>query len=112
MVSRRKIREGFIRFRLFPQLLAFTYYHISWMLYVLRPGLSYRLNADFEDHAEHEYMLFVRDTPEMEGERWNSEFEQDYGTHTSVANLLRQIGLDERHHKQQSAARINQARFS
>ena len=31
----------------------------AWLLYVIRPAWSYRLNADFEDHAEHEYMEFV-----------------------------------------------------
>jgi hypothetical protein len=39
--------------------IAFAYYQQSWLLYVIRPKWSYRLNADFEDHAEHQYMLFV-----------------------------------------------------
>jgi hypothetical protein len=26
------------------------------VLFLIRPEWSYRLNADFEDHAEHEYM--------------------------------------------------------
>lgn len=47
-------REGFLRYRLVPQLLAYVYHRISWLLYVVRPAWSYALNADFEDHAEHE----------------------------------------------------------
>jgi ubiquinol oxidase len=33
---------------------------------VIRPDWSYRLNADFEDHAEHEYMAYVAEHPELE----------------------------------------------
>lgn len=112
LVQRKGIREGFLRYRIFPQLLAFFYYHVSWLLYVIRPGLSYRLNADFEDHAEHEYMEFVRDHPELEDEPWESIFESDYGSHASLADVLRQIGLDERHHKEESIARLQRPRFA
>ena len=111
LLHKRGTKEGFLRFQLIPQLLAFTYYHISWVLYVLRPTLSYRLNADFEDHAEHEYMEFVKQNPEFDDERWESLFEKDYGAQASLADLLRQIGLDERHHKEASLAHIDRPRF-
>ena len=55
-------RESFIRYRVVPQALAFAYYQLSWLLYALNPRWSYGLNADFEDHAEHEYALFVEET--------------------------------------------------
>ena len=32
----------------------------------ISPRLSYQLNAWFEDYAEHEYMEFVRDNPDLE----------------------------------------------
>jgi ubiquinol oxidase len=112
LLMRKGIRQGFIRFRLIPQVMALTFYYVSWLLYVIRPSLSYRLNADFEDHAEHEYMEFVRDNPEFEAEPWQSDFKQEYGDHKTLADLLRQIGLDERHHKEQSEARIASARFA
>ena len=112
LVQKRGMQEGFLRFRLFPQVLAFVYYHVSWLLYVLRPSLSYRLNADFEDHAEHEYMEYVREHPEIEDEPWKSTFEQEYGPHDTLADVFRQIGLDERHHKQQSLAQMEAPRFS
>jgi len=112
LIHKRGIAEGFFRFRLIPQLLAFTYYHISWMLYVLRPALSYRLNADFEDHAEHEYMEFVKQNPAFDDEPWESMFEKDYGAHDSLGDVLRQIGLDERHHKEASLAHIAHPRFA
>src|SRR5688572_31156363 len=40
MIHRKGIREGFVRFRVLPQIAAFFYYHTSWLLYVIRPGLS------------------------------------------------------------------------
>lgn len=29
-------------------------YHLSWMLYVVHPEWTNRLNTDFEDHALHQ----------------------------------------------------------
>ena len=48
--TRRSVLKGTV----IPQVLAVSYYQLSWILYVLRPSWSYRLNADFEDHAAHE----------------------------------------------------------
>jgi len=112
MVQNRKIRENFFRHRIIPQILAFAYYHISWLLYVIRPALSYGLNADFEDHAEHEYMAFVSEDPALEAEPFVSDFEQEYGSYRSLGDLFRRIALDERLHKEQSLNRIAQARFA
>jgi hypothetical protein len=106
------VEQSFFLYRLAPQVVAFAYYHVSWLLYVIDPRRSYALNADFEDHAEHEYMEFVRDNPELESRPFESEFEKDYGRFASLADLLRNIGLDERHHKLESLARIDAPRFS
>ena len=73
-------------YRVAPQIAAFFYYHVSWLLYVIKPEWSYGLNADFEDHAEHEYMLMVRENPSMESEPFVSDFENDYGKFSSVAD--------------------------
>lgn len=111
LVHKKGVKEGFLRFRLLPQAIAFAYYHISWILYVIKPSFSYRLNADFEDHAEHEYMEFVRDTPELLAEPYHGEFKDDYGGFDSLAELFIRIGLDERHHKEESLESIAKARF-
>jgi ubiquinol oxidase len=111
MAQRKGIAENFMYYRIIPQFIAFFYYHVSWLLYVIRPGLSYGLNADFEDHAEHEYMHFVQENPAFETEPFASDFEKDYGHFTSVADLFRQIGVDERHHKEESIHRILHPRF-
>ncbi len=100
-----------IRTRILPQLIAFVYYQLSWILYVIRPAWSHRLNADFEDHAEHEYALLVRENPEWEGVPYTGEFAEDFGAFDSLADLFRQIGYDERLHKLESELVMTQARF-
>jgi len=100
-----------LKFFWLPQLIAFGYYQQSWLLYVIRPRWSYRLNADFEDHAEHEYMLFVAEHPEWDSQPFCSGFADEYGTFDSLADMFRQIGHDERVHKQESLAQMKAARF-
>lgn len=112
MISRRGIKEDRLRFGLVPQVLAFAYYQLSWLLYAIRPAWSYRLNADFEDHAEHEYANLVEEHPEWEDEPLESAFAADYGSIGSVADLFRQISYDERVHKQESLAAMAQPRFA
>lgn len=111
MTAKRELKENFFLHRIMPQMTAFFYYHVSWLLYVMKPAWSYALNADFEDHAEHEYMEFVREHPELQQEPFQSDFEEDYGKFQSLADLFRQIALDERLHKEESVARITHARF-
>ncbi len=111
LVQKQKFHENFFYYRLLPQFVAFFYYHVSWLLYVIHPAWSYALNADFEDHAEHEYMEFVRENPAFESQPFESDFADDYGRFERLADLFRRIGLDERNHKEESLARIAHARF-
>ena len=92
--------------------MAFAYYQLSWLLYAVRPSWSYRLNVDFEDHAEHEYALLVDENPSWEQTPHNTVFEDDYGRYASLADLFRQIGYDERLHKLESQGRITASRFA
>ena len=111
LLQRRGVKMRLIRDRIVPQILAWAYYQLSWLLYALKPRWSYALNAQFEDHAEHEYMRYVADHPELDDEAWVTDFRADYGDHATVADVLRAIGLDERHHKDESLERITAARF-
>jgi hypothetical protein len=111
LLERRPTRAGLVRHTVLPQLLAFAYYHLSWLLYAVRPSWSYRLNADFEDHAEHEYALFVQERAELAGEPYDGLFTEEYGSFDSLADLFRQIGHDERVHKEESEAHMGDARF-
>ncbi|MCE3555962.1 hypothetical protein LWC33_31525 [Pseudonocardia sp. RS11V-5] len=102
---------GRLRFRVLPLLLALSYYHVAWLMFVLAPRRSYRLNADFEDHAEHEYAEYVAEHPELETVPHRSAFADRYGAHVTVADLLRQIGHDERMHKQESERYLAEGRL-
>jgi ubiquinol oxidase len=102
---------GRVRTAWLPQLIAVAYYHLSWLFYVISPASSYRLNADFEDHAEHEYAKLVQEHPEWETVAFTSKFAADYGTFRSLADVFRQISHDERVHKLESEQKIAVARF-
>jgi hypothetical protein len=112
LIEQQHKREGFIKFRVLPQIIAFVYYQVSWLLYVIKPAWSYALNADFEDHAQHEYAEFVAESAELEAEGYYGLFKNDYGEFDTLADLFRQIGNDERIHKEESEERIVEARFS
>ena len=112
LVSRQPQRLGYVRHRIIPQVLAFAYYQLSWFMYAIRPTWSYRLNADFEDHAEHEYAHLVAEHPEWEDVPYDGSFTGDYGRYDSLADLFRQIGYDERLHKLESEGRMASPRFA
>jgi ubiquinol oxidase len=112
MITDRGAKEGRIRYGFIPQVLAFVYYQLSLALYVIHPAWSYRLNADFEDHAEHEYAHLVEEHPEWECVPFLSAFAADYASPESIADLFRQISYDERVHKQESIEAMAKPRFS
>ena len=111
LVARSGEAQSAIKFFWVPQAIAFIYHRLSWLLMVVRPVWSYRLNADFEDHAEHEYMTMVAEHSEWESTPFVSGFADHYGTFASLADLIRQISHDERIHKQESEAQMRQPRF-
>ena len=104
-------RRSYVRSRVVPQVLAFAYYQLSWLLFAVRPAWSYRLNADFEDHAEHEYAHLVDEHPEWEDVPYDGEFSTDFGTYDCLADLFRQICYDERLHRLESEVHIAAPRF-
>jgi hypothetical protein len=106
LAGREGTGHGWLRYRLLPQIAATVYYLLSWLLFLTVPAASYRLNADFEDHAEHEYMAFAAAHPELETKPWDCPEAAGYGRFASVADLVRQIGCDERQHKDESLARL------
>jgi hypothetical protein len=78
----------------------------------LAPEALHKAQADtnFEDHAEHEYMAYVAEHPELDRQRVHSAIAADYGRFASLGDLLRQIGHDERVHKLESLAGHDTAR--
>lgn len=112
LIDERGVRNSLVKHRLIPQLLAFVYYQLSVALYIVRPAWSYRLNADFEDHAEHEYALFVDESDWLADVPYDGLFAGEYGRYDSLADLFTQISLDERHHKLESVAKLDEPRFT
>jgi ubiquinol oxidase len=111
LIARSGKPQPQIKFFWLPQAIAFVYYQLSWLLFVVRPSWSYRLNADFEDHAEHEYMIMVAEHPEWDSAPFESSFAHDFGHFASLADVFRQIGHDERVHKLESEALMEKPRF-
>jgi ubiquinol oxidase len=97
---------GFLKQRLLPRIISFGYWHFCWLLYAIKPRWSHRLNADFEDHAEHTYAEFVLDNPQLETTPWQPVVCAAYGSFASQADLFRQICLDERSHKHESEVHL------
>ncbi|MGH8938817.1 MAG: alternative oxidase [Actinomycetes bacterium] len=110
LVAQSGEKEGRLRFKVLPKLMAFGYWTFCWLMYAVKPTWSHRLNADFEDHAEHEYAELVRENPQFETTPYDSVVCAEYGTFASVADLLRQIGHDERCHKQESEIHLREPR--
>jgi ubiquinol oxidase len=111
LAQRQGLRQSFLRHRLAPWLIAFFYYHVSWLMLIVKPEWSYRLNADFEDHAEHEYMNYVTCHPDLADQPDPGTYAGQYGHYRSLADLLRQIGHDERIHKMESLVNLTAPRF-
>lgn len=108
----RDQRRPWFKGRIIPQILAVSYYQLSWILFVIRPKWSYQLNADFEDHAAHEYALMVQEHPEWETTPFESQFQGEFGAYDSLADMFRQIGYDEALHRQESEIMMTQPRFT
>jgi demethoxyubiquinone hydroxylase (CLK1/Coq7/Cat5 family) len=102
LLQQRRRGAGWFKRRVLPQVLAVPYYYTTWLMTALRPRWAFSLNADFEEHAEHEYMTFVAEHPDLDTQPVHSMFLDEYGHFDSLGDLLRNIGLDERHHKQDS----------
>lgn len=112
LVARKGIQRPWWKAHAIPQLLALFYYHVSWLLYVIAPSLSYALNADFEDHAERAHLAYVASHPETDDEPWVTDIGAEYAALPTVGALLRRIARDERDHRDHSLARLERPRFS
>jgi ubiquinol oxidase len=111
LIQRTGLRQNWLLHTAVPWWIAFFYYHVSWVLFLVKPEWNYKLNAEFEDHAEHEYMSFVATHPELDFQPDPGTYAVEYGRHCSVADLLRQIGHDERIHKLDSLTNLSAPRF-
>lgn len=111
LINQLKIKENFFLHVALPQVIAFTYFYIVSIVHFIRPEWSYKLNADFEHHAEHTYVKFVADNPQLKEQKVESTYLKYYGMQpNSLAELLLRFADDERHHKEESLEMIERAK--
>ncbi len=96
------MRESWFRESVMPRAACFKYVWFSRLLARLDIRRAFYLNAEFEDHAEHTYMKFVQDHPELETMKVESAEAQRMGPFESWADVFRRIALDERDHMNNS----------
>jgi hypothetical protein len=102
IMRQKRIKQGWVKTYLIPRILSLGYLGFTRLLFRLKPEWSFAMNAKFESHAEHEYMLLVKEHPEWEDEPVESKYFQYYPRQSTMADLFRRIGLDEREHKEES----------
>jgi len=110
LLSRRNHRLARFRFRVLPRVIAAPWHVTTWLLHIISPASSYALNAAFEDHAEHEYMRFVAANPQFDRLSYSGDLADRWNYPVTVADVLRQIGHDERCHKLDSIDAANAER--
>jgi len=96
------IGEGFFRSAVIRWVAVFKYTIFSRLLARFNIRQAFRINAEFEDHAEHVYMLFVKEHPELETQKVEGTAVAEVGEFSCWADVFRRIGLDERDHRNES----------
>lgn len=99
LVSSKAGQVSWWRHRALPRVLALPWHVATWLLHLLQPRWSYRLNAAFEAHAERTYMGYVAAHPELDATPFGGVLANRWSHDVTVADVLRQIGHDERVHK-------------
>jgi hypothetical protein len=100
------VRLNLIKDKLLPAIAVFKYNLFSRILAFISMHNALLLNADFEDHAEHEYMRYVHEHPELDDQPvGENPVIARYGMFTTWGDVFRRIGLDERDHMNNSLVR-------
>ena len=103
LCQQKGIKLGWFKHFLLPRKMTFIYYYLTRIMYRLNPIWSFKMNAAFESHAEHEYMQFAQEHPEFDDEPVESIwFDEFYPRQKTLGDLIRRVGLDERDHMNHS----------
>ena len=85
-----------------PRVMAFKYAILSRLIFRINPAWSFAMNAAFESHAEHQYMLMAKENPQWDAEVVDTKYFAYYPRQKTLGDLVRRIGLDERDHMNHS----------
>ena len=96
------IKDPWYLFPVFPFLMVGIYILLTRLMALINIRRAFLFNAEFEDHAEHEYAAFVEEHPELEKQPVKSKKVKQYANLPSWADIFRRIGLDERDHMNHS----------
>ena len=85
-----------------PALMMRVYWGLVRLMAWLNMDRAFLFNAQFEDHAEHNYAQLVKDHPQWDTQPVTSELVHEYGCFATWGDVFRRIGLDEREHMNHS----------
>jgi hypothetical protein len=85
-----------------PALVMGAYWIFARLLATVSIKRAFLFNAEFEDHAEHNYAHFVADHPEWDAQLVGSALVAAQGEFDSWGDVFRRVGLDERDHMNHS----------
>lgn len=97
-----ELKDPWYLFPVFPFFMVAFYIFLTRLMALVNIRRAFLFNAEFEDHAEHEYAAFVEQHPELENQAVKSEKVKKYADLTTWADVFRRIGLDERDHMNHS----------
>lgn len=104
-IERDGIRLNWFKDRFVPRVTAFKYGVFCRFLALVCIETAFKLNAEFEDHAEHAYMGFVKNHPELDDQPFDTEKPSAYKDLNNWGDVFRRMGLDERDHMNNSLLR-------
>lgn len=104
-IKQEGIKLSWLKGRLIPMVAVFQYNIVSRLLALLNIKAAISLNADFEDHAEHEYMEFVMKHPELDEKPASPKVIGNRTELKTWGDVFRRIALDERDHMNNSLKR-------
>ncbi len=105
-IQEEQIPLHWFKDRIMPLIASFQYGIFSRLLAFVSQKTAYVLNADFEDHAEYEYMNFALQNPELDSQPVTSAVITSYRSDLKTwGDVIRFIGLEERDHMNNSLRR-------
>lgn len=107
LCQQKGIKLNWIKHFALPRHMTWVYFYLTRIMYWINPVWSFKMNAAFESHAEHEYMLYAQEHPEFDEMPVESIwFDTHYPRQRTLGDLIRRVGLDERDHMNHSLAEV------